>query len=195
MALALVALASLMADTIPENATNDVATPSPVLVLPPVAVWREGDRHVELNCRSNVGAEELIWIFDDESDIPFVNESASLANRSDCIMASVVEDIHSSTLRLYANPLCPFHGLQGDIEGKCLTENGASQAFQVHLERRPEWMSQHWKRRLRRLANKRAVGFVLGMMPPLVVLLYLAFYVSCFRNAINASNMFGAEDA
>ena len=33
------------------------------------------------------------------------------------------------------------------------------------------------------------------MIPPIVVLSYIAFYLSCFRNSINQdANMFGAEN-
>ena len=43
--------------------------------------------------------------------------------------------------------------------------------------------------------KKKAMGFVFGMIPPIVVLSYIAFYLSCFRNSVNQdANMFGAEN-
>ncbi len=45
------------------------------------------------------------------------------------------------------------------------------------------------------LESKKAFGFVVGMIPPIVVLLYIAFYLSCFRNSVNQdANMFGSEN-
>ncbi len=57
------------------------------------------------------------------------------------------------------------------------------------------WVNSVEHRRRFRRETQKALGFVVGMIPPIAIAAYVAFYLSCFRNSINQdANMFGIEN-
>ena len=61
---------------------------------------------------------------------------------------------------------------------------------------RPFWKGTKEQRRKYKVETFKAVGFIVGMVPPIVVGLYVTLYISCYRNqGTIIGNMFGAGGA
>ena len=127
-------------------------------------------------------------------------ELASIKNPSAWVTDSVM------TLFFKTDESCQERLSNSNYIGTCLATNEAGKTrgkFDIKI---PDnygadsdifswnfWTKNQKQKHIRE--KKKALGFIFGMIPPIFVLSYIAFYLSCFRNSANLdANMFGSEN-